>query len=192
MLSLQNFLRMGICWVGLGADDLCSRRVRVVLEHLARKVKHDRPNAGVRLTPADLSDDLYARRNAAYVIASLVKAGVITRERVRTAKGLHEDVARSFIHPVLIEASAAWNRARAQLRRNGKRGKEMNPAPVEIKLPMTLPKRRIEKPPNSSAPLGGPHEIRLPEGPACKKCTQQHAKNAETGCPLPPPRLVTT
>lgn len=186
MLSLQNFFRLGVRWVGPDADKLRSRHVRVVLEHLARKIKPDRPHAGVKLTPADLSDGLYQRRNAASALASLVKAGVITRTRARADKSLHEDVARSFINPDLLEASAEWNGARSQRRRHGKRGQEMNPDAIDIKLPMALPICCIENPPNSPPPSGDPYGIRPAEDPACKKYTQQHAKNAQTGIPLPP------
>lgn len=186
MLALENFLRLGVRWVGPDAGSLRSRRARVLLEHLARRVRHDRPHAGVRLTPSDLSDGLYSRRNAAYAIADLVKAGIITRERSRADKSLHEDVALSIIHPDLISAAASWSKARGQLKAAGKKGRDCNPPAVEIRLPLPSTNRCIENPPNHPSPSESPHGIRLGEGAACNPCTQQHAKNAQTGIPLPP------
>lgn len=186
MLALQNFLRLGVRWVGPDADSLSSRRARLLLEHLARRVRHDRPHAGVRLTPADMADRLYSRRNASYAIADLVKAGIITRERSRVDKSLHEDVALTIIHPALITAAASWSKAHGQLKAAGKKGRDCNPPAIEIRLPLISANRCIENPSNHPTPSANPHGIRLGEGAACNPCTQQHAKNAQTGIPLPP------
>lgn len=188
MWALEKLLAVGVIWTGDAAmaDAISQRRCRILLKHLAQRVRPDRPHAGVRLTPGALTDKLYSPRNASYAIADLVKAGVITRERSRTAKGRREDVALTVIHPALIEASATWSRARGQLKAAGRKGRDCNPPAVEICLPMVSANSCNGDSKNHPSPSGDPHGIRLNEGSACNPCTPLRAKNAETGIHCPP------
>lgn len=190
MLALKNFFRLGVRWVGPGADVLRSRHARVVLEHLAHKVDRVRPHSGVRLTPADLSDDLYGPRQSRRALAALTAAGVIARDRSRTHKGLREDVASTFVHVDLIQAARTWNRERTAKHKQGLRGNAINPAQVEISLPLAWPvetrENRKQVPPNCAPPSENPHGIRAGEVAACHPVTTLHDKKSETGCPQPP------
>jgi DNA-binding MarR family transcriptional regulator len=188
MRALEELFAVGVIWGGDAdmAATINQRRCQILLKHLARRVRHDRPHSGVRLTPEDLADRLYSRRNAAYAVAALVKAGIITRVRSRTAKGRREDVALTVVHPELIAAAASWSKARGQLKAAGKKGRDCNPPAVEIGLPLAAANSCKADPKNHPSPSGDPHGIRLDDRSACNPCTPLHAKTAETGIPLPP------
>lgn len=211
MLTLKNFLRMGVIWTGPDAERLKTRRCRVLLEHVAEKVKADRPCAPVRLATRNLSDDLYKERAARMALAELVSLGVIQRERQRSRKEKREDVALTRMHQDIVVAAARWTAARQALRDAGKRRKDELPAPIEIAVPLTWPgeqqsTKNDPKPPENEpknepqkdpAPMemknplksdptsGNPHEQGLSEEPACKECSHGYAKFAETGIPHP-------
>lgn len=212
MLTLKNFLRMGVAWSGADAERLKTRRCRVLLEHVAEKVQADRPCAPVRLAVRHLSDALYCERATRMALAELVSLGVIQRERQRSKKGKREDVALTRVHPDLVVAAASWTAARQALRKAGKRGKDELPPPIEIGVPLTWPGEQkqpkndqktqenepenetqkdpasmeMKNPLKSDSPSGNPHEQGLSEEAACKECSHGYAKFAETGIPHPP------
>lgn len=212
MLTLKNFLRMGVAWSGPDAERLQTRRCRVLLEHIAAKVQPDRPCSPVRLATRKLSDDLYRERAARMAIAELVGLGVIQRERQRAKKEKREDVALTRVHPDIVVAAARWTAARQALRAAGKRGKEELPPPVEITVPLFWPGEQknakndpkpqvnepenehqkdpapmeMKNPPKSAQASGNPHGKGLCEEAACKDCSHRYAKIAGTGIPHPP------
>lgn len=75
------------------------------------------------------------------------------------------------------------------MHKQGRRGKDANPKPIEIGLPMEpleVRKSCSPNPQNCPSGTGNPHEIRPGDGSACQKDTPLRDKRAETGIPLPP------
>lgn len=165
--------------------------------------EHLRARAGRGLAPATLSRAL----------AQLVELQLVRRERRPPQAGLRpqrgqikEDVARTWISPVLIVAAEAWQARRRALRAQGKRGREAYPAPIALALPLPAPfgtvpapgsegprsgaegatHGRTENPPAAEAPPRKPSIHAGSHGSSSSKRATRVAQN-EPGCIHTPP-----
>jgi hypothetical protein len=173
MRDLEDFLRLGVAWAGVvpasqsgtrqakpAADALTERSVVVVLLHLARVVRADRPFAAIVLPRPLLSGGLYRKSTVTAVLSTLQSAGLLRRERRERRGSEHEELAATYLNPALVEFAREWSQARRSNFSQGLRGAAALPARCRVDIPLGFPVPRASQALARAAPAQRPNSGR--------------------------------